>query len=66
MSIYSTQNAIIQVNGISLYKAIRAAIAALPEYFRENASVVMRYEDYLNIIEILSIGSATLFDAQPE
>jgi len=66
MSFYSTQNAIIQVNGISLYKAIKAAIAALPEYFRENASVVMRYEDYLDIIEILSNGSATLFDAQPE
>ncbi|ASA21290.1 phage major capsid protein [Paenibacillus donghaensis] len=66
MSFYSTQNAIIVVNGISLYKAIKAAIAALPEYFRENASVVMRYEDYLDIIEILSNGSATLFDAQPE
>ncbi|WP_339194273.1 phage major capsid protein [Paenibacillus sp. FSL P4-0176] len=66
MSFYSTQNAITEVTGASLYIAIKKAVAALPEDFRENASIVMAYTDYMDIIEVLANGSATLYTAQPE
>ncbi|KAF6602359.1 phage major capsid protein, partial [Bacillus sp. EKM417B] len=42
------------------------AIADLPEDFRENAKVMMTYADYLEMIETLANGSATLYNAQPE
>lgn len=66
MSFYSTQNAITVKNGETLYKAIKAAIADLHEDYRENASIVMRYSDYMDIIETLANGSTTLYNAQPE
>lgn len=66
MSFYSTQNAIKKVSGENLYKAIKAAIADLHEDFRENATITMRYQDYLDIIEFLANGNATLYSAQPE
>lgn len=66
MSFYSTQNAIAQVNGPDKYKAIKNAIAALHEDYRENAKIVMRYADYSEIIETLANGNATLYDAPPE
>ncbi|QGH35139.1 phage major capsid protein [Gracilibacillus salitolerans] len=66
MSFYSTQNAIKEVNGESKYKAIKAAIADLHEDFRDNAKVVMRYVDYMDIIEVLANGNASLYGAQPE
>ncbi|KIN56354.1 phage major capsid protein [Bacillus subtilis] len=55
-----------EVPGESTYKAIKKAIADLPEDFRENAKVMMTYADYLEIIETLANGSATLYNAQPE
>ena len=66
MSFYSTQNAIKEVEGTDLYQAIRKAIADLHEDYRENATVVMRYQDYSEIIEKLANGNATLYAAQPE
>ncbi|URN94563.1 MAG: phage major capsid protein [Candidatus Pristimantibacillus lignocellulolyticus] len=66
MSFYSTQNAIAVVNGTNKYQAIKKAIAALHEDFRENAKIVMTYSDYLDIIELLANGNATLYGAQPE
>lgn len=66
MSFYSTQNGIVQVPGADLYKAIKAAIADLHEDYRENAKIVMRYADYMDIIETLANGSTTLYNAQPE
>lgn len=65
MSFYSTQNAIEEVDGADLYKAIKAAIADLHEDFRENASIVMKYSDYLSIVEVLANGNTTLYNAQP-
>lgn len=55
-----------EVAADSLYKAIKAAIADLHEDYRENAKIVMRYQDYSDIIEVLANGSATLYTAQPE
>ncbi|MCS5499808.1 phage major capsid protein [Lysinibacillus sp. A4] len=66
MSFYSTQNAIKEVEGPNLYKAIKAAIADLHEDYRENAKIVMTFADYSEIIETLANGNATLYAAQPE
>lgn len=55
-----------EVTGETTYKAIKAAIADLHEDYRENAKIVMRYQDYSDIIETLANGSATLYAAQPE
>ncbi|MGN4897815.1 phage major capsid protein [Bacillus cereus group sp. MYBK14-3] len=54
------------VKGDTLYKAIKAAVADLHEDFRENATIEMRYADYMEIIETLANGSTTLYNAQPE
>lgn len=55
-----------EVTGATLYAAIKGAVADLPEDFRENAKIVMRYADYMDIIETLANGNATLYQAQPE
>jgi HK97 family phage major capsid protein len=64
MSFYSS--GIQEVTGENLYKAIKAAIADLHEDYRENAKIVMRYQDYSDMIETLANGNATLYTAQPE
>jgi HK97 family phage major capsid protein len=64
MSFYAS--GIKEVTGENLYKAIKAAIADLHEDYRENAKIVMRYQDYSDIIETLANGNATLYTAQPE
>lgn len=66
MSFYSTQNGIKKVTGATKLAAIKAAIADLHEDYRENAKVVMTYADYMDIIEALANGNATLYAAQPE
>ncbi len=67
MSFYDeTEVNIKQVEGEDLYKAIKSAIADLHEDYRENAKIMMKYADYLNIIETLANGSTTLYTAQPE
>lgn len=67
MSFYRTgSTAIKRVKGKDMYHAIRRAIADLHEEYRENATIVMTYSDYSEIIESLANGSATLYAAQPE
>ncbi|GIC74333.1 phage capsid protein [Limosilactobacillus fermentum] len=53
------------VTGTDMYEAITQAVADLPESYRENATIVMAYKDYLSIVKELSNGSATLYGAQP-
>lgn len=55
-----------KIEAADRYKAIKASIADLHEDYRENAKIVMRYADYLEIIETLANGNATLYTAQPE
>lgn len=55
-----------EVTGTDLYKAIKGAVADLHEDYRESATIVMRYVDYMDIIEVLANGNATLYQAQPE
>jgi HK97 family phage major capsid protein len=64
MSFYSV--GITEITKDTLYKAIKAAIADLHEDYRQNAKIVMRYQDYSDILETLANGNATLFTAQPE
>lgn len=67
MSFYDeTVVKIIKIEAADMYKAIKASIADLHEDYRENAKIVMRYADYLEIIETLANGNATLYTAQPE
>lgn len=66
MSFYRTDNPIKVVTGTDKYKAIKAAIADLHEDYRENATITMRFADYMDIIETLANGNATLYQAQPE
>ncbi|WP_303219825.1 phage major capsid protein [Enterococcus asini] len=66
MSFYDATVGIKSVVNADLYKAIKAAIADLHEDYRENATIMMRYADYLEIIETLANGNATLYTAQPE
>ena len=65
MSFYDPSNNIKTVTGADLYEAITNAIADLHEAYRENATVVMSYKDYLKLIRTLANGSATLYGAQP-
>lgn len=65
MSFYDASNNIKKVSGTDLYEAITNAIADLHEAYRENATIVMAYKDYLKIIRTLANGSATLYGAQP-
>ncbi|UOQ93409.1 phage major capsid protein [Halobacillus shinanisalinarum] len=66
MSFYSTQNAIKKVAGENMYKAIKNAIADLHEDYRETAKIVMRFQDYSDMIEVLANNNSTLYTAQPE
>lgn len=66
MSFYDASNNIKTVNGDDLYEAITNAVADLHEGYRENATIVMSYKDYLKIVRTLANGSATLYGAQPE
>lgn len=65
MSFYDASNNIKKVSGADLYEAITNAVADLHEAYRENATIVMSYKDYLKIIRTLANGSATLYGAQP-
>ena len=66
MSFYDASNNIKHVSGTDLYDAITNAVADLHEAYRENATIVMAYKDYLKIIKTLANGSATLYSAQPQ
>ena len=59
-------NSIKEVEGDTLYQAIRDAYADLHEDYRANAKIMMRYVDYIQIVETLANGNATLYGAQPE
>jgi HK97 family phage major capsid protein len=64
MSFYAA--GITEITEENLYKAIKGALADLYEDYRENATIVMRYQDYSDMIETLANGNATLYMAQPE
>ncbi|MBC8531749.1 phage major capsid protein [Christensenellaceae bacterium NSJ-53] len=66
MSFYSNSTGIRKVYGTTMLAAIMAAYADLPDMFAENARVVMRRIDYVNMISDLANGSAALWGKKPE
>ena len=69
MSFYQKQNSnyvIPTVTAESKYLAIKRGLADLHEEFRDNATIIMRYADYLDIIEALANKNTALYTAQPE
>ena len=64
MSFYN--NDIKQVEGKDMYQAIINALADLHEDYRDNATIYMRYVDYVSIISVLSNGTTNFFDAPAE
>ncbi|UXR83222.1 phage major capsid protein [Staphylococcus sp. IVB6214] len=64
MSFYNGK--IQEVEGTDVYEAILNALADLHEDYRENATIYMRYTDYLKIVKILSNGTTNFFDAPAE
>lgn len=65
MSFYDDTVGIKKVSGTDLYDAITSAVADLHEDYRQNATIVMAYKDYLKIIKDLANNSAELYSAQP-
>ncbi|QBP06939.1 major capsid protein [Virgibacillus phage Mimir87] len=65
MSFYNKSD-IKKVQGESLHKAIKKAVADLHEDYRDNAKILMTYTDYMDIIEYLSNGTTNFYDAPPE
>ena len=59
-------NKVKSVDGINIYEAVTNALADLHEDFRENASIYMKYADYINVVSTLANGSTPLYEAQPE
>lgn len=55
-----------EVEGDTLYQAIKNALADLEDDYSENATVVMTRADYYDMIEALANNNATLYMAQPE
>lgn len=55
-----------EVSGEDIYEAIVNAIADLHEDYRSNATIYMRYIDYVKIIKILSNGTTNFFDTPAE
>ena len=65
MNIYSSQNAIKEVEGEDLFKAIKIALSDLEDNY-ERASIVMKRSDYTNMIDKLSNFNTDFYNKQPE
>ncbi len=66
MNIYSSQNAIKEVEGEDLFKAIKIALSDLEDKYYERASIVMKRSDYTNMIDKLSNFNTDFYNKQPE
>ncbi|MCC0984548.1 phage major capsid protein [Staphylococcus aureus] len=64
MSFYN--GSVKEVEGADMYDAIINALADLHEDYRDNATIYMRYADYVKIISVLSNGTTNFFDTPAE
>lgn len=64
MSFYN--GSVKEVEGSDMYEAIINALADLHEDYRDNATIYMRYADYVKIIKVLSNGTTNFFDTPAE
>lgn len=66
MSFYAEDVGIKTIKSNTLYSGIRQAIGDLEDDFLENAEICMRRSDYLEIVDTLANGNASLYAAPPE
>ncbi|MDW5471978.1 phage major capsid protein [Staphylococcus equorum] len=64
MSFYNSE--VKEIGGKDIYESIVDAIADLHEDYSSNATIYMRYIDYVKIIKILSNGTTNFFDTPAE
>lgn len=64
MSFYNSD--VKKISGEDMYEAIVNSLADLHEDYRNNATIYMRYVDYVKIIKILSNGTTNFFDTPAE
>ncbi|MCS4486380.1 phage major capsid protein [Staphylococcus americanisciuri] len=55
-----------EIEGADVYDAVVNALADLHEDYRENATIYMRYSDYVKVVKTLSNGTTNFFDAPAE
>ncbi|WJP97070.1 phage major capsid protein [Macrococcus bovicus] len=65
MSFY-TAGEVKQVGGADVYDAVVNALADLHEDYRDNATIYMRYSDYVSVVKTLSNGTTNFFDTPAE
>jgi HK97 family phage major capsid protein len=65
MSFYSTQNAVPEIEGVTLQAAIGAALADLPLAYRRNAKIVMSATDWYDMWSANLNQSGTFYEERP-
>ena len=66
MSFYAEAVGIKKITSNTLFSGIRQAIGDLEDDFLERAAICMRRSDYLEIVDTLANGNASLYAAPPE
>ena len=66
MNLYHSSNGIKEVEGETLFKAIKNSLSNLHYKYYRNATIVMRMDHYYNMIEELSNGNTDFYQIQPE
>lgn len=66
MSFYAEAVGIKKITSNTLFSGIRQAIGDLEDDFLERAEICMRRSDYLEIVDTLANGNASLYAAPPE
>lgn len=64
MNVYSDINNIKKVQGDTLFRAIKNALADLSDEYYNNATIVMRKNDYFEMIDELSNQNTNFYDRQ--
>ena len=66
MNIYSDRNNVKKIQGESLFKAIKKALSDLPDEYYHNATIVMKKNDYFDMMEELSNNNTNFYDKQSQ
>lgn len=66
MNIYSDTNNVKKIQGETLFKAIKKALSDLPDEYYHNATIVMRKNEYFDMLEDLSNNNTNFYDKQSQ
>lgn len=66
MNIYSDTNNVKKIQGETLFKAIKKALSDLPDEYYHNATIVMRKNEYFDMMEELSNNNTNFYDKQSQ